>query len=237
MILALSAVAGLLLNQPPAPRVQQLVFRAPDVGVVRYAISVPADYAPASPRPLVLALHPSGNDPYYGGAFMRRIVAPALQELGAIIVAPDCPAGSWTDPAAEHAVMLLLEKVIADYAVDRARVLVTGFSMGGRGTWHFAARHADVFTAAIPIASATGDESLDRLSNRPTYIIHSRRDEVMPFDAVQATATRLEQAGRRVRFEALDTPGHYDMAGYIEALRRGGRWVAERWQEGPRPPQ
>ena len=44
-----------------------------------------------------------------------------------------------------------------------------------------ASRHADLFTAAIPMAASPGDLPIDRLATMPTYIIHSRDDEVSPF--------------------------------------------------------
>jgi hypothetical protein len=63
-----------------------------------------------------------------------------------------------------------------------------------------ASRHADLFTAAIPMAASTGDEPIDRLGTIPT-----------------------------VRFEALRDLGHFERGGYVDALRRAGRWIAERW--------
>lgn len=223
-------VVFLLLAQPAAALIHQRTFSVPDVGTIRYGISVPDDYDPRQPRPLVLALHPGGERrPYYGSAFMSGIVMPALKDLGAILIAPDCPTRAWTDPMAERAVMALLQSVMADYAVDRRRILVTGFSLGGRGTWFMASRHADLFTAAIPIAGASGDEPLDRLGRIPTYVIHSRDDQVVPIEPDERTTLELERLGRVVKFDALQGVGHFDMGGYVDAFRRAGRWVAERW--------
>lgn len=221
-----------ILSQQAAPAVLQRTFVSPDAGKVLYGISIPPGYTSREPRPLVLALHPGGErTPYYGLSFMRGIVSPALRDLGAIIVAPDCPARAWSDPTAERAVMALLESVMRDYAVDRRGILVTGFSMGGRGTWFMSARHSDFFTAAIPIAGSPGDEPLDRLGRIPTYVIHSRNDQVVPFAPDEQTTQKLEKLGRVVRFEPLDGIGHYEMGGYVDALTRAGRWVAERWNE------
>ena len=231
MLLALTLFA--VLTQQAAPAVVQRAFTSTDAGKVLYGISIPAGYTSREPRPLVLALHPGGGGtPYYGLSFMRGIVSPALKDLDAIIVAPDCPARNWSDPMAERAVMALLETVMRDYAVDRRRILVTGFSMGGRGTWFMSARHSDFFTAAIPIAGSSGDEPLERLGRIPTYVIHSRNDQVVPFGPDQQTSLQLEKLGRAVRFEALDGIGHYEMGGYVDSLTRAGRWVAERWNAG-----
>ena len=230
MKLVLVSALLAVLAQPTAPRIRQLTFDVPDVGVMPYAISVPNDYDKGRPRPLVLALHPGGaRMAYYGGAFMRQVVAPALNDLDAIIVAPDCPTRAWTDAIAEKAVMALLQSTLDDYAIDRRRILVTGFSRGGRGTWFMASRHADLFTAAIPMAGSTGDEPLERLATIPTYVIHSRKDEVVPFGPAERLTQELEKLGRVVRFEALQDLGHYDMGGYVDALRRAGQWIAERW--------
>ena len=77
--------------------------------------------------------------------------------------------------------LALVEQVAARYAVDRDRVLVTGFSLGGAGTWFFATRHANVFTGAIPMAGAIREISLDGLGSMPVHIVHSRDDEVVPY--------------------------------------------------------
>jgi predicted peptidase len=228
-------LAGMLLAQATtgAPaRVQNKTLPSAEAGTITYGISVPANYDPGTPRPLVLALHPGGERvAYQGSAFMRQIVLPALGDLDAIVVAPDAPARSWTDPVADRAVMALLEKVLGEYAIDRKRILVTGFSMGGRGTWFMASHHADLFTAAIPIAASAAGEAIEGLATMPTYIIHSRNDQVVPFEPALQNARELEKLGRAVKFEELSGVGHYQMGGYVDALRRAVRWIAERWEK------
>lgn len=226
-------VIGLVLAQSVVAtpgRIRNRTLPVAQVGTITYGISAPADYNVSDPRPLVLALHPGGDRvAYYGSRFLQQVVLPGLSDLGAVVVAPDCPARSWTDPMAERAVLALLEKVRQEYAIDRRRILVTGFSMGGQGTWFMASRHADLFTAAIVMAGPTGNEPLEGRGVIPTYVIHSRDDQVVPFAPAERTAKQLETLGRSVRFEELRGPGHNDMGRYVDALKRGGRWVAEAW--------
>ena len=183
-LLVLSAV----LLQPPVSRSQRLTFRAPDGTKLLYGRTIPDDYDPRRPRPLVVALHPGGaRTPFYGDQFMRQVALPGLADLDPIMVAPDCPTPAWSDPVADQAVMALIDNVMAEYAIDRRRVLVTGFSLGGSGTWFMSSHHADRFTAAVVLAGRT-EESLERLAKIPTYIIHSRDDEVVPFAPAERTA-------------------------------------------------
>ncbi len=225
------ALAAALLLQPSRPGVYRLTQTVPDLGNVRYAVSLPDGYSPRQARPLVVALHPGGGRfPYYGAAFMEQVVAPGLHELGAIIVAPDCPTQSWTDPNAERAVLALLRSVMSDYAIDRRRVLITGFSLGGRGTWFLASRHADLFTGAIVMAGAPGAQPVDRLATRPTFVIHSREDEVVPFAPTEAAVKELRGLGREIEFEALEGVGHFTMGMYVDPLSRAGAWIADRWK-------
>jgi len=231
ILTVLAAMMGLLQQQPSAPGIHRSTFPVPASAPMPYGISIPRGYNAKDPVPLVLALHPGGERmPYYGAAFVQQIVAPGLETLRAIIVAPDCPTRSWTDAASDQAVMALLEQVMRDYKIDRQRILVVGFSLGGRGTWFMASHHADLFTAAIPMAASTGDEQTDRLATMPTYVIHSRDDEVVPFTPAERNARALEKLGRTIKFEALQDIGHFQMGGYVESLRRAGRWVAEQWK-------
>ncbi len=224
----------LLASVAGAADLRNLKMPLADGGDLLYGLSLPDGYVQGQPRPLVLALHPGGERMvYYGSAYTRAVVAPALADLGAIIVAPDCPTNAWTDDTSERAVMALIDRVLRDYAIDRTRVLVVGFSMGGRGTWFLSSRHPELFTAAIPMAAGIGDDPSERLAPIPTYIIHSRRDQVVPFEPAQRNARALERLGRIVVFETLETATHFDMGAYIPALRRAGAWVAARWNRSP----
>ena len=221
-----------LLSQPTAPFGQRRNFTLPDGGTMLYGISIPEDYDPQKPRPLVLALHPGGErKPGDGIGFLRSMALPGLRSLHAIIVAPDCPTRAWVDPIAERAVMALLQNILADYAIDRRRILVTGYSLGGRGTWFMSSRHADLFTGAIVMAGSPGDEPLDRLGTIPTYVIHSRQDQVVPFGPSESTALELEKLGRVVKFVALGGLDHYNMHGFLNPLGRAALWIAEQWEK------
>jgi hypothetical protein len=57
---------------------------------------------------------------------------------------------------------------------------------------------------------------------------------VVPFAPADRTARDLERIGRTIRFEALDGPGHYDMAAYVPSLRRAAEWIRDRWTEADR---
>ena len=62
-------------------------------------------------------------------------------------------------------------------------------------------------------------------------MIHSRDDQVVPFAQAEQRAVALKQMGRPIQFDTLTGVGHYEMGGYLAALRNGGRWVREQWQK------
>jgi predicted peptidase len=223
--LLLAVVAG----QTTTSGIHGLTTDVPGVGRVLYGLSIPRGYDAGKPAPLVVALHPGGNMPYYGRDFMRLVMEPGLRDLRAIIVAPDCPANSWEDPRAEQVVLALVEDALRHYNIDRKRVLVAGFSMGGRGTWWMSAKHPEIFTAAIPMAASTGDHPIDMFGTMPTYVIHSRDDERVPFEPAERNARQLARMGKPVHFEAVSGLPHFEMYRYVDVLRDGARWVAGRW--------
>lgn len=235
--MALALLIGILSSRAAdAQGTKHLTFPLANGAQMLYALSVPSDYAPGRPTPLILALHPGGErPPYFGEMFFLQVVAPALNELHAIVVAPDCPTRSWAEDGADQAVMALLSQVMGEFTVDRKRVLVTGFSMGGGGTWFMSARHPDLFTAAIPIAGPLRDQKIDQLGMIPTFVIHSRDDQLVPFAASEAAVRTLQGMGRPVAFEALSGVGHYQMGGYVSTLRQAGQWVVDRWAGRPLP--
>lgn len=212
------------------PGLHNAALEVDGVGTVTYGLRVPRGYDAADPRPLVVALHPGGSPgPGYGMQFLRSIVAPALDEWGAVVVSPDAPGRRWNNETSESGVLALIDDVRARYAVDPDRILVTGFSMGGRGTWYLAARHPDLFTAAVPMAARSDADEARRVGDMPVFIIHARDDEVVPFGPAERTAQEMEARGQTVSFLPLEGVGHFRMG--VAPLRTAGDWVRGRWAE------
>lgn len=234
------ALAALLWAAPPprltaqtgAPGVTETVLDLEGGGEMRYAISTPPAHQASAqePRALILALHPGGRSEYYGSWFMQSIVEPALRGWEAVIVAPDVPDERWATERSERAVLALLEDVLSKHSIDRTRILVTGFSMGGRGTWYMATRHPDLFTGAIVMATGPGEGSLESLADMPLYIIHSPDDGVVPYEPVEETALMLAARGYPVQMMRLPGATHDMMGDYVIPLRAAGNWMQDQWQ-------
>ena len=232
-ILLVALVTPLAGQDGAPPQVTESTLALGDGSSLRYAISVPDtdDGSAGVPRTLVLALHPGGRSPGYGSSFMRSIVEPALRSWEAVMVAPDVPDRSWSTPRSEGAVLTLVQHVLERHAIDRGRILVTGFSMGGRGTWYLAARHPEVFTGAIVMAGSPGEGDVEALTGTPLYLIHSPQDEVVPYEPVEAAYLELAGRDHPVEIRVLPGASHYAMGAYILPLRLSGEWMLARWLE------
>jgi predicted peptidase len=159
---------------------------------------------------------------------VQILIGPALAELGAIIVAPDSVRGDWSSPENEKAVNALLEMILARYPIDRKKVAVTGYSMGGAGSWHIAEKFPERFSAAIPIAGRPpASPSGWRL---PVLAIHSRDDQVVPFDPTQARIAELQNAGVKAKLIPLTGITHYETNRFRDALRQAVPWLREVWK-------
>ena len=204
--------------------------RLPRTGerTIQYAISVPANYSPSRPVPLVLALHYGGNPNGAGRGVLTLLVGPALAELGAIIVAPDSIGGGWNTPENERAVNALLEAVMASYSIDAKKVLVTGFSMGGAGVWHFAGKYPDRFSAAVAVAGRPPESAAGW--RVPILAVHSRNDEVVPIGPAETRIAELKKAGVRAEFIPLTGISHYETNRFVDGLRRAVPWIKETWK-------
>jgi poly(3-hydroxybutyrate) depolymerase len=221
------------VGDPPvlAPGLHELTLARPGEPGIGYAISIPPTYSPSTPAPLILALHFGIGDRDSAGVgadLVKGLVGPALVGLGAIIVAPDSVRGNWSSSENEKAVNALLDMVMAHYAIDRKRVAVTGYSMGGTGAWHLAEKFPERFSAAIPMASRPPTSAAGwRL---PVLAIHSHDDQVAPFDPAAARIAELQRAGVNAKLIAPTGISHYEISRFKDALRQAVPWLREVWK-------
>jgi predicted peptidase len=218
-------------SQALTPGLHSLSLPRADEPAVRYAISIPRNYSPSTPVPLILALHfgvGGGNAAGAGGDVVQILIGPALAELGAVIVAPDSVRGDWSSSENEKAVNTLLDMVLARYSIDKKKVVVTGFSMGGAGSWHFAETFPERFSAAIPVAGRPpASASGWRL---PVLAIHSRDDQIVPFGPTEARIAELQKAGVNAKLIPLTGITHYETSRFRDALRQAIPWLREVWK-------
>jgi dipeptidyl aminopeptidase/acylaminoacyl peptidase len=139
---------------------------------------------------------------------VRILIGPALAELGAVIVAPDSVRGDWSSQENEKVVNELLDMVLARYSIDKKKVVVTGYSMGGAGSWHFAEKFPERFSAAI----------------------HSRDDQVVPFGPKEARIAELQKSGVNAKLITLTGISHFETYRFRDALRQAVPWLREVWK-------
>jgi predicted peptidase len=213
------------------PGLYSLSLPRADEPAIHYALSIPRNYSPSKPVPLILALHfgvGGGDAAGAGGDMVQILIGPALAELGAIIVAPDSVRGDWSTPENQKAVNALLDVVLARYSIDKKKVVVTGFSMGGAGTWLFAEKFPERFSAAIPVAGRPpASASGWRL---PVLAIHSRDDQVVPFGPTEARIAELRKAGVNAKLIPLSGITHYETSRFRDALRQAIPWLQDVWK-------
>jgi len=217
-------------GKPLAPGFHRLEFAVGEDRSLRCSLWVPS-LEEESPVPLVLALHWGGEvTPYFSMGFLGSLAVPGLEKLGAIIVAPDCPGESWTDPISERVVLALLDYAVSNWPVDRRRIVVTGYSMGGIGTWFFASRHPEWFSAAVPMAGRPEGGADVRV---PIYAIHGRRDGVIDLEPTRRAIERLRPTGVPVELVVVKGPGHYQTREYVEPLKDAVAWLRRLWDSDP----
>lgn len=168
---------------PPLPYRAGAQVPRESPGGYRSWLYVPAGYDGARALPLVVFLHGSGER----GSdleLVKKHGPPKMIAAGHafpfIVVSPQCPAETWWS---ECRVMAAVDDLLANLRIDRARVYLTGLSMGGAGTWEVAARHPDRFAAILPICGA-GDQKrfAKRLIDMPTWAFHGDQDTAVPLE-------------------------------------------------------
>jgi poly(3-hydroxybutyrate) depolymerase len=238
-----TVLLALLALGPDAVHAQQLAPRPagrhwqavvlPPADTLRLTVWVPEgiESAPAGSVPLVLAAHFGGRvSPYMGGEYLDLLVIPALEELGAVLVAPDARATSGWSAADDERLVWLVEEMKRIYPIDPKRVAMTGFSAGGAQTWRFANRHQDLISAVIPVAAPIRETTPPNPWRIPVYVVHSTADERVAIEPVREYVAAQRAAGARIELHTVDGIPHNRTALFAEPLRTAIPWLRERWK-------
>ncbi len=155
---------------------------------------VPTNYDPTQSYPLVVFLHGVGSPPS-GSNNTGQITNGGLDNLLAnaktrdfFLYAPQSSNGFWPDREQKRIVNMLAEAT-TQYNIDASRLMITGYSGGGGGTWKLLESYGGVFAAGVPIAGSESDLTLaPNMVGKPIWAFHAQNDGVV---AVGVTRTHI----------------------------------------------
>ncbi|WP_300037015.1 prolyl oligopeptidase family serine peptidase [uncultured Roseobacter sp.] len=163
------------------------------VGERSYRLAMPEGHDGTSKVPVVVFAH--GYRGTAAGVMRNGSLRRAVSDLGAALIALNADGGSWmlpnhprdmdNDGASEFA---YVDSVLADaaqqFAIDDARIMVTGFSAGGMLVWNLACARSDSFAAFAPIAGTFWLEPPETCAGPVASIIHihGSSDRTVPLE-------------------------------------------------------
>jgi len=195
-----------------------------------YRLFIPDSYSSARDYPLVLALHGAGergtdNNLQLTNTRMATCWADSIAQIQhpCFVLAPQCPlGGSWStgDPTSllriEAATVIdILDSLTREFSVDTNRVYITGFSMGGSGTWEFIMRFPERFAAAVPMAGGMNPAYAERCADVPIWDFHGTVDQLVSVQYSRVMIDSLRAMGRTAVYthcHDLDCSGLPDSA-------------------------
>ena len=167
----------------------------------QYNIYYPASYGaePEKKWPLILFLHGAGERGNNLELLKRQGLPHYLEgkkDFPFVVAYPQCPAHTYWKTALLNE---WLEEVLTKVNVDRSRIYLTGISMGGYGTWHWAAANPEKFAAILPICGGGNVNEASRLVHTPIWTFHGARDNIVPVEATREMVTAVEALGGNVK--------------------------------------
>ena len=194
-----------------------------------FRIIVPEGASSSNPRPLVVRLHGAAQS---GSATAHQstacLVEPAFEGKDVFILSPNSNGVLWYEQANIVQILALNDLVVSNLDVDPAKIVMTGYSDGGNGSWFYSQFYPDLISAAIPMATSynTKRSNGDLIKiDVPLYVIHGSEDDLFPLDITQGFVDESIGAGSDITFVVADGLVHNDPCAYVDELKKAVVWL------------
>jgi phospholipase/carboxylesterase len=183
------------------PSIETLEFEGGRTALV----SVPSEYRPDRPAPLLVLLHGAGGDAQQALGWLEAVA----DEAGAILVAPQSEGRTWDvilggygeDVARIDRVLI---EVFRRFAVDPARLAIGGFSDGASYALSLGLMNGDLFRHVV--AFSPGFAAPTQIRGQPRFFVsHGTQDEILPIAACShRLVPRLRNSGYEVVYREFE---------------------------------
>lgn len=186
-------------SAPPAP-----------LHAFSYLEYLPESYGDGKKYPLVVFLHGAGER----GEDIERVAVHGWmknvqqgEQFPFVMAAPQCPAGKYWGSYIES-LNAFLDELLARYDVDPTRVILTGLSMGGTGTWLWSLSDPERFAAIIPICGTGVVWYGEQLAQKPVWVFHGEADPTVPVTESIQMVQSIRKRGGQPRLTIYPGVGH-----------------------------
>jgi enterochelin esterase-like enzyme len=222
------------------PRVGKIVTTKDGLSLMRFksphphaeagqaVVYVPRSRDPKTPGALLVGVHPWNGGPWTYAAYRELLEEAETKDV--VLVMPSGLGNSLYTADAEDEVMLAIDAISKEVAVDPQRVSIWGASMGGAGATTISFHRPDRFAY---VASYFGDSkydlttyvktlvpdeaaarklnALDVIENArhlPVFLVHGEIDKTSPIVQSEMLDGAMKKAGFKVEFERVPGMGH-----------------------------
>ncbi|MBS0201974.1 MAG: dienelactone hydrolase family protein [Planctomycetes bacterium] len=186
----------------------------------KYVVFVPAGYRSDQPAPAILFLHGAGERGKDNHLQLTAGLAPFVQARAAtfpfVVVFPQCESSearileAWQAGSPDGArALLALDDAEKKYTIDRKRVVLSGWSMGGYGAWSLAMSEPARWSAVVPLAGGGDVSKVAAAKDVPVWAFHGSDDRLVKAADGRKIVEALQAAGGTATFTELPGVGHY----------------------------
>ena len=174
------------IEKLPSGGLMNLTFKSNiDDSLQPMLIKVPKDYNKSKPWPLLVVLHGLGDGP---------IVAPSIDSM--VQIGPFGRGDLWYRDLGEKDVLECLELAKQIFNIDPDRIYLSGFSMGGAGTFDLGLKYPDIWAACAPVCGRITDSNRVANAKNLAFWIHTgSEDEVVPAKYSKKTYEKAVELG------------------------------------------
>jgi poly(3-hydroxybutyrate) depolymerase len=178
-----------------------------------YRIDVPRTVDPDVPTPIVFGFHGKGGS---GKKFATQTGFNQMASVANFILICPNAAPEWPLDVAAAAKDLaffdaILASVKSEYAVDPARVFVTGMSNGASFTHLLASERSQIVAAIAPHSGKLGQYARDGIGasyKYPVFLVHGTADDAVPLSRAQEARDLYRAEGHQVDYLEIPGLGH-----------------------------
>lgn len=193
-----------------------LIFHDGHGRTMPYRLFPPTDPLPGQRYPLVMFLHGSGAEGTDNvsqlsviGGLITHVEQPQYQSF---VLAPQTAVDDWTGMSGTLA-LEILRSVEDQYEIDPSRLYLTGWSLGGFGTWSLIEQHPNLFAAAVPISGGGNAALAARIKGVPIWAFHGKSDDQVPVSESRQMIAAITKAGGHPLY--TEFPDGHQIADYV----------------------